>query len=161
MDLWGKSHIYCNIKRLEDVDNFCNTFRQELKCNIVKYRKGGRNEPFTIEKYFVQRILNQYIASRYRGILSSYKAIIHIIFYMEFSMKTKNIIMALFLSAFVAAPIVMNADCGSKAKTECAKEAAKEDGMACCKKKMSSKEAKGDNCSKSSADAAKKEVAPK
>jgi hypothetical protein len=33
--------------------------------------------------------------------------------------------------------------------------------MACCKKKMSSKEAKGDNCSKTSADNAKKEVAPK
>lgn len=76
-------------------------------------------------------------------------------------MRTKNIIMALFLSAFIAAPVIMTADCGSKTKAECAKEASKEDGMACCKKKMSSKEAKGDNCSKTSADNAKKEVAPK
>jgi len=64
MELWGKSHIYCNIKRLEDVDNLYSTFRQELNCNIVKYRKGDENEPLTIEKFFVQRVLNQYIALR-------------------------------------------------------------------------------------------------
>jgi len=76
-------------------------------------------------------------------------------------MKTKNMIMAFVMSAFIAAPVMMTADCGTKSKAECAKEASKEDGMACCKKKMSSKEAKGESCSKSSADASKKEVAPK
>ena len=81
--------------------------------------------------------------------------------YMECIMKTKNMIMAFVLSAFIAAPVMMTADCGTKAKAECAKEASKEDGMACCKKKMSSKEAKGDNCSKTSTDNNKKEVAPK
>lgn len=76
-------------------------------------------------------------------------------------MRAKNMIMAFVLSAFIAAPVMMTADCGTKSKAECAKEASKENGMACCKKKMSSKEAKGDNCSKSSADITKKEVAPK
>jgi hypothetical protein len=80
---------------------------------------------------------------------------------MECTMKSKNMIMAFVLSAFIAAPVMMTADCGTKAKAECAKEASKEDGMACCKKKMSSKEAKSDNCSKTSADNTKKEVAPK
>ena len=80
---------------------------------------------------------------------------------MECTMKSKNMIMAFVLSAFIAAPIMMSADCGTKTKAECAIEAYKEDGMACCKKKMSSKEAKGDKCSKTSADNAKKEVAPK
>lgn len=77
-------------------------------------------------------------------------------------MRTKNMIMAFVLSAFIAAPVMMTADCGTKSKAECAKEASKEDGMACCKKKMGSKEAKSENCSKSSADnSTKKEVAPK
>ncbi|MGA1277538.1 MAG: hypothetical protein ACO30M_02225 [Candidatus Kapaibacteriota bacterium] len=76
-------------------------------------------------------------------------------------MRTKNMIMAFVMSAFIAAPVMMTADCGTKSKAECAKEASKEDGMACCKKKMSSKQAKGDNCSKSSADSKKTEVAPK
>ncbi len=76
-------------------------------------------------------------------------------------MRIKNLIMALVFSLFIVAPVMMTADCGKKSKQECAKEASKEDGMACCKKKMSSKEAKGDNCSKTSADITKKEVAPK
>ena len=48
-------------------------------------------------------------------------------------MKSKNMIIAFVLSAFIAAPIMMSADCGTKTKAECAKEASKEDGMAGCK----------------------------
>ena len=76
-------------------------------------------------------------------------------------MRTKNMIMAFVLSAFIAAPVMMTADCGNKSKAECAKEASKEDGMACCKKKMSTKEGKSENCSKTSSENTKKEVAPK
>ena len=60
---------------------------------------------------------------------------------MENVMSAKNMFAALLLGAFMCVPVAMNADCGNKAKVECAKEASKEDGMACCKKK-NSKEAK-------------------
>lgn len=75
-------------------------------------------------------------------------------------MNAKKMFIAMLLGAFVAAPVMMTADCGNKSKAECSKEAAKEDGMACCKKKMSSKDSK-DCTSKTSTDNAKKEVAPK
>ena len=42
-------------------------------------------------------------------------------------MKSKNMIIAFVLSAFIAAPIMMSADCGTKTKAECAKESSKEE----------------------------------
>jgi hypothetical protein len=78
---------------------------------------------------------------------------------MENVMSAKNMFAALLLGAFMCVPVAMNADCGNKAKVECAKEASKEDGMACCKKK-NSKEAKADKSS-TSTDISQKSIAPK
>lgn len=81
-------------------------------------------------------------------------------------MNARKMFIAFLLGAFAIAPVAMNAKCGNKskaecskeAKAECSKEAMKEDGMSCCKKKYSSKEAKAD---KSTASSDIKTAAPK
>lgn len=55
-------------------------------------------------------------------------------------MSAKNMFAALLLGAFMCVPVAMNADCGNKSKAECAKEASKEDGMACCKRRILKKQ---------------------